>query len=80
MTTKAYQKLINDTVNGLPPEILAEILDFALFLRKRTMQPELFEEEMQHALLRSHAKRFRQKQETHLEKEFEHYKKLFTEE
>ena len=68
MTSQAYQKLILDGINGLPPEILAEITDFIYFVRKRTLQQQDFEEELRQ-LSRSEA--------THLEKEFASYERRY---
>ena len=44
--TQNYQQLIIEGIKGLPPETLAEIADFIFFVRKRTFQPQAFEEEI----------------------------------
>ncbi len=77
MTAQTYQKLINEGIKGLPSDTLAEIADFIFFLRKRTLQPEIFEEEMHSILLQSELKQLSQSEESHLEKEFENYDKLY---
>ncbi|MCP5050960.1 MAG: hypothetical protein GY940_27600 [bacterium] len=77
MTAQTYQKLISDGIKGLPTDTLAEIVDFIFFLRKRALQPEIFEEEMQISLLHSELKQLSEFEEAHLEKEFENYDKLY---
>jgi hypothetical protein len=73
MTTQAYQQLIIEGIKGLPPEALAEIVDFIYFVRKRALQPEAFEEELQNALLNIELRQLSRDEEAHLEKEFEDY-------
>ncbi|MBI5305545.1 MAG: hypothetical protein HY868_25675 [Chloroflexi bacterium] len=68
MTAQTYRQLILDGINGLPPEILAEIMDFVYFVRKRTLQPRDFETELK---LLSRA------ESTHLEKEFQDYEQRY---
>jgi hypothetical protein len=77
MTTQTYQQLIIEGIKGLPPEILAEVVDFILFMRKRVMQPEAFEKELQNALFRLELKQLNHDEEAHLEKEFEDYDQLY---
>ena len=77
MTTQTYQQLIIEGIKGLPPEILAEIVDFIFFVRKRVIQPEVFEAELQNVLLRLDLKQLNRDEETHLEKEFEGYEQLY---
>lgn len=76
MTTKTYQQLIIEGIKGLPPEVLAEIVDFIYFVRKRAMNPQAFEAELQNALLRVELRQLSRDEEAHLEKEFEAYEKL----
>lgn len=77
MTTQTYQQLIIEGIKGLPPEILAEIADFIYFVRKRTLHPQAFEEELRDALLRVELKQLSRDEEAHLEKEFEGYDQLY---
>jgi len=77
MTTQTYQQLIIEGIKGLPPEILAEIADFIFFVRKRVIQPEAFEDELQNVLLRLELKQLSHEEEAHLEKEFEDYDRLY---
>jgi hypothetical protein len=77
MMTQTYQQLIIEGIEGLPPEILAEIADFIYFVRKRTLQPQAFEEELQNALLRVELKQLSRDEEAHLEKEFEGYDQFY---
>ncbi|MGE5343101.1 MAG: hypothetical protein ACM3SY_16630 [Candidatus Omnitrophota bacterium] len=77
MTTEAYQDLINEGIKGLPPKALSEIVDFVFFLRKRTLNPELFEEEIQSTILDAELRQMSREEEDHLEKEFENYDRLY---
>jgi hypothetical protein len=47
MTAQTYEKFINESIKGLPLNVLAEIADFIYFLRKRASRPGIFEEELQ---------------------------------
>ena len=73
MMTQNYQQLIIEGIKGLPPETLAEIADFIFFVRKRTFQPQAFEEEIQHSLLNAELRQLSRDEAAHLEKEFEDY-------
>jgi hypothetical protein len=77
MTIQTYQQLIIEGIRGLPPEILAEIADFIYFVRKRALQPQAFEEDLQNALLRFELRQLSRDEEAHLEKEFEGYDQLY---
>jgi len=80
MTEHTYQQLIIQGIQGLPPEVLAEITDFIYFLRKRALQPQAFEEERQNVLLGEELKQLSRSEEAHLEKEFEGYEQLYSRE
>ena len=73
MITQNYQQLIIEGIKGLPPETLAEIADFIFFARKRTFQPQAFEEEIQHSLLNAELRQLSRDEVAHLEKEFDDY-------
>lgn len=72
-----YQKLILEGIKGLHKEILAETTDFVYFVRKRSLQPKAFDEELKNALLELDLKQMSREQEAHLEKEFEEYDQLY---
>jgi hypothetical protein len=72
-----YQRLIIEGIKGLPPEALAEIADFIYFLRKRVLDPQAFEEELQNAILRVDLRQLSRQEGAHLEKEFEDYDQLY---
>lgn len=74
--TKTYQQLIIEGIKGLPPEALAEVVDFIYFVRKRILEPQAFEEEIRNAILRIELRQLSRDEEVHLEKEFEAYEKL----
>lgn len=77
MTAQTYEKLINESIKGLPLNVLAEIADFIYFLRKRASRPEVFEEELRSELLNTELSQISRDEELHLEKEFENYDKLY---
>ena len=62
---------------GLPPEVLAEITDFVYFVRKRLLQPQAFEEEIQSTLLREELRQLSRDEEAHVEQEFAGYDQLY---
>ena len=77
MTAPAYQQLIIEGLKGLPPEVLAEITDFVYFVRKRLLQPQAFEEEMQNTLLHEELRQLSRDEEAHIEQEFAGYDQLY---
>jgi len=77
MTGQTYQQIILEGIKGLPPEVLAEIADFVYFVRKRALQPQAFEEELQTVLLNAELRQMSRDEEAHLEKEFEGYDRLY---
>ncbi len=77
MTAQGYQELIMEGVKGLPTEVLAEIADFVYFIRKRTLQPRMVEDDLRHTMLRAELRQFSRDEEAHLEKEFADYEQLY---
>ena len=77
MTTPTYQQLIIEGIKGLPPEVLAEITDFVYFVRKRILQLQAFEEEIQNTLLREELRQLSRDEEAHAEQEFAGYDQLY---
>ena len=77
MTAQAYEQFILAGIKGLPEDILAEIADFVLFVRKRALQPAEFEDELRQLLIRNDLQQLSRDQEAHLEKEFENYEQLY---
>jgi len=77
MTAQTYRQIILEGIKGLPPEVLAEIADFVYFVRKRALQPQAFEEELQTVLLNAELRQMSRDEEAHLEKEFEGYDRLY---
>ena len=77
MMTQTYQQLIIEGIKDLPPGPLAEIADFIYFVRKRVREPQVYEEELQNALLGAELRQLSRDEEAHLEKEFEGYEKLY---
>ncbi|MGH7597601.1 MAG: hypothetical protein ACREOI_14705 [bacterium] len=75
--THAYRQLIHEGINGLTPEALVEIVDFVYFIRKRTLQPQAFEEDLRTALLNQELRDLNREEEMHMDKEFEDYDKLY---
>jgi len=77
MTAQSLEQLILDGVKGLPTEALAEITDFVYFVRKRVLQPQDHQSELQTLLLRAELKQLSRGEEAHLEKEFENYEQRY---
>jgi hypothetical protein len=77
MTQPTYQELILESIQGLPPETLVEIMDFIYFVRKRVLQPQAFAEEMQQALLNTELRQLSRDEEMHVEDEFKDYDRLY---
>jgi hypothetical protein len=77
MATQAYERLILNGIKGLSPEALAEITDFIYFVRKRTLQPQAFEEEILDLFLRDELTRLSRDEAEHLEQEFEGYARTY---
>ncbi len=77
MTMQDYRNVILEGIENLPPDILAEIADFVLFVRKRAMQPQAFQEELEMALLSLELKQLSRQQESHLEEEFADYERRY---
>ena len=48
---QSYEKRITEGIKGLPEELLAEIADFVYFVRRRFLQPQAFENELESSLL-----------------------------
>lgn len=67
MTTQTYEQLISESIRGLPPSRLAEVLDFVQFLRQRDVSAEMLREEL---------RQLSRDEESHLEKEFANYDQL----
>lgn len=76
MTAQPYQALIIEGIQGLPPDLLAEIADFVYFVRKRVTQPQEFDEEMRRALTRADLRQLAGSEARHLEEEFADYDRL----
>lgn len=74
MSAQTYQQLILEGIKELPPEILAEILDFVYFVRRRVLQPDLYEEEIEQLV---ELKQLSRQETTHLEQEFENYEQRY---
>ena len=77
MTAQTYQQHIIEGIKGLPPERLAEIVDFIYFVRRRELQPQAFEEELRQTLLGEELRQLSRDEQAHLEKEFEGYDQLY---
>lgn len=77
MIPSTYQQLILEGIQGLPPEVLVEIVDFIYFVRKRTLQPHAFEEELYQATLNVELRQLSRDEAAHLEDEFNDYDRLY---
>lgn len=77
MTVQNYQQLILEGTRDFPPETLQEVVDFVLFLRKRTFDREGFDREMESVLLHAELAELSRTEESHLEMEVEGYEQRF---
>ena len=72
---EVYQELIMEGIQELPPESLSEIMDFVYFIRKKTLQSHLFDEEIKN--MKQALNIVRKEELAHLEAEFENYQALY---
>lgn len=77
MTIQAYRQLVDEGLNGLPTETLAEIVSYIYFIRKRTLQPELFAQDLKYTMLSHELEQLDRDEAAHLEEEFNNYDKLY---
>lgn len=77
MVTTPYQQLIIEGLQGLPNETLAEVADFVFFVRRRLIQPKVFDEELRQALLRVDLRQVSHDETAHLNEEFAGYEQRF---
>lgn len=75
-----YHQMVVDGINGLPPEMLAEIVDFIYFVRKRKFEPLAFSEDLRALMLHADLRKIDEKEASHLEKEFESYDERYSSE
>ncbi len=77
MTTATYREIIAEGIEGLPVEALAEIADFVLFMRRRSLQPEAFADENHRTLLLTELKNLSRGEEAHLDEEWDDYEQRY---
>jgi len=69
------QRFIWQSIKDLPNESVDEILSYVIYVRKKNMQPELFDTECE--ILAEELRQNSLKETQHLESEFENYKRDF---
>ncbi len=77
MTTQAYQELIVQGIQRMPPHILAEVADFVYFVRQRRMEVDENQEAAYTASIHEELRMLSQASIKHLEEEFENYEQQF---
>ena len=77
MTPSNYHQIILDGLKGLPQHVLDEIVEYVYFVRKRTLQPSAFREEIQSLALNNELRELSRDEEEHLDKEFDNYEERF---
>lgn len=77
MTADSYHKMIIAGIDGLPTDILAEIADYVLFLRRKAEAPDTYAAEQREALLHQTLRNGWHNSLTHLEEEFADYDQHF---
>ena len=77
MTKQEYQEIIVESIKDLPEETLAEIAHFILFMRKKALEPKVFEDELWGRMIEMELKQLSHAEEKHLEQEFADYDRLY---
>ncbi len=77
MTADTYHKMIMAGIDGLPADILAEIADYVLYLRRKVVAPDTYAVEQREALLRYALHSGWHDSLAHLEEEFADYDQQF---
>ncbi len=73
MTRSTYDDLILQGIKGLPPDVLAEIVDYIYFVRKKIFQPTAFQDEIHAIMMGRELDVLSQNELAHLEDEFKDY-------
>lgn len=76
-TTLNLEQVIWQNLQGLSTESLKEIADFILFVRKKNLFPEQFEQELWVDFLQQETAQLSHTETLHLENEFENYEELY---
>lgn len=74
---KKLEHVILKLMKGLPQESVEEIADFALFVRRKTLQPDLFQQDLASELLQEELSEVDRTETDHLEGEFADYQRIF---
>ena len=77
MSVAEYRQIIQEGINGLPENVLHEIADYVIFLRKKALAPQDFQEEIKNTLLLGGRYELQHSELQHLEEEFINYSKEF---
>jgi hypothetical protein len=77
MTVRIYEQIILESIKGLPPSRLDEIVDFIFFVRNREAQTPASDGELREAFLRAELKQLSRDEESHSEQEFAGYERLY---
>jgi hypothetical protein len=76
-TTLNLEQVIWQNLQGLSTESLKEIAAFILFVRKKNLFPEQFEQELWVDFLQQETAQLSHAETSHLENEFENYEELY---
>ena len=76
MSKVNYEQVIVSGIKKLPPESLREVADFVYFLRKRTFEPNFFDDENYQTLLENDLSELEINELSHLEQELKDYEQL----
>jgi hypothetical protein len=76
-TTINLEQVIWQNLQGLSTESLKEIAAFILFVRKKNLFPEQFEQELWVDFLQQETAQLSHIETSHLESEFENYEELY---
>ena len=74
---QSYKQLIVDGIQDLPMDLLAEIVDFVYFVRKRATAPDAFAAEQYALMLYQDLQHMSTAEANHLEAEFQDYEQHY---
>ena len=77
MDDQTLHEIIQEGLKDLPEESLVQVAEFVLFLRKRTLDPQAFQDDLEAICLEAELGRMARAEGKHLEEEFADYERKF---
>lgn len=69
----SLQEILLESTKGLPPEAMKEIVSFALYVRKKALDPQSLEDKGFEEMIRTELSVLSEREKMHLEKKFDTY-------